>query len=148
MNSRQFLVLTLTMIAYMRAVYSFARDISRTSKLRPAASFSVASSPLHWSEIQDKRRRMIHKAARDSLAETSKTGEFLRSESAWRNWICQGKKILLQNFEHDSLFCTKPNKQKHDTNICVAILSRSRCKVSARSRSLPFNCCIRVPLGP
>lgn len=33
-------------------------------------------------------------AVRDSLAETSKTGEFQRRDAAWRDWISQGRSLI------------------------------------------------------
>jgi hypothetical protein len=93
MLSRTFLILmTMASIRFARA---FARDISRTkTAFRPLVSSSLLlptdyhAAATHYN---NEKRHVHHKAvARDSLAETSKTGEFQRRESAWRNWISRG----------------------------------------------------------
>jgi len=82
-------LLTLLTMTTLRVACSFARDLSLKGGSRlGVTSLKKALENPHISP----RQRYAHKAgARDSLAETSKTGEFLRRDSAWRNWISREK---------------------------------------------------------
>ena len=42
----------------------------------------------------------LKSVARDALSETSKTGEFKRTESTWRNWISSGTCTQMYFFEY------------------------------------------------
>lgn len=101
-------LLTLLTMTTLRVACSFARDLSLKGGSRlGVTSLKKALENPHISP----RQRYAHKAgARDSLAETSKTGEFLRRDSAWRNWISRGKYSKSNHIELFKTFGKRPHE--------------------------------------
>jgi len=95
--SRPLFVL-LSVMSSLRLAQSFAGGIPRAHAFRPLSTsvqsyLGEDSSKVFHSTTTTTTTTTRTAAARDSLAETSKTGEFQRRESAWRNWISRGTSV-------------------------------------------------------
>ena len=90
-------VSAIVVFGFMQIIHSFpTKTTARFALMSPVASYArgvvdeVTSRLAHASSTTGSNDVSGKLNPRDSLAETSKTGEFKRRDAVWRNWISAG----------------------------------------------------------
>jgi hypothetical protein len=140
----------LTMAWRFGMVTSFGRRLvpwASAANVKPNLSSTGANSYSSCEAFSTEKRKTALRAvsvARDSLAETTKTGEFKRTDSIWRNWISRGThfapcKTSVLPFSLPILMSC-PMKSS-------SCFGRGRGQVPTGSKPISFNCRLCLSVG-